>query len=585
MSKIHVMDEGLANKIAAGEVVERPMNVVKELTENAVDAKSTEISIFLRDAGVKEVKVVDNGIGMDREDATLAFSRHATSKLRDLNDLFHIMSLGFRGEALPSIAAVSEVTLKTSNGEEGTEVVIDGGVMQKVSSSDIRVGTSISVRNLFYNTPVRLKYLKNLYAELAVITEYINKMALSYPNIKFTFVNNDKTLLKTDGSGRLLKVINDIYGIQVTKNMIYVEGDSDDYKIHGYISRPEVVKGTRNSITTLVNGRVIKDNELNRTILDAYHTYIAVDKSPIVVMSIEVDPNLVDINVHPTKMDIKFSKIEDLKYLITKLIDDQLQTKNLIQVGIDKVDMSKVETHVTNHYANVNIKDEFDSEKKDEEFAEFENMQLDLQVEEKQEEYHPAEPRIKPMTPIGAIHCTYIIAENEDGMYVIDQHAAAERVNYEKFMRELSKKEKAKMDLLVPIKIELPTNDYLILKQHLDVLDTIGITYEEFGFNTLLIRSTPVWFKKGEEEASIHTVIDMIIETKTFEISKFIEKVATSLACKTSIKANDYISLEDMKVLLEQLRHADNPFTCPHGRPSIIKYTNYDLERLFKRAE
>lgn len=585
MSKIHVMDEGLANKIAAGEVVERPMNVVKELTENAVDAKSTEISIFLRDAGVKEVKVVDNGIGMDREDATLAFSRHATSKLRDLNDLFHIMSLGFRGEALPSIAAVSEVTLKTSNGEEGTEVVIDGGVMQKVSSSDIRVGTSISVRNLFYNTPVRLKYLKNLYAELAVITEYINKMALSYPNIKFTLVNNDKTLLKTDGSGRLLKVINDIYGIQVTKNMIYVEGDSDDYKIHGYISRPEVVKGTRNSITTLVNGRVIKDNELNRTILDAYHTYIAVDKSPIVVMSIEVDPNLVDINVHPTKMDIKFSKIEDLKYLITKLIDDQLQTKNLIQVGIDKVDMSKVETHVTNHYANVNIKDEFDSEKKDEEFAEFENMQLDLQVEEKQEEYHPAEPRIKPMTPIGSIHCTYIIAENEDGMYVIDQHAAAERVNYEKFMRELSKKEKAKMDLLVPIKIELPTNDYLILKQHLDVLDTIGITYEEFGFNTLLIRSTPVWFKKGEEEASIHTVIDMIIETKTFEISKFIEKVATSLACKTSIKANDYISLEDMKVLLEQLRHADNPFTCPHGRPSIIKYTNYDLERLFKRAE
>ena len=313
MSKIHVMDEGLANKIAAGEVVERPMNVVKELTENAVDAKSTEISIFLRDAGVKEIKVVDNGIGMDREDATLAFSRHATSKLRDLNDLFHIMSLGFRGEALPSIAAVSEVTLKTSNGEEGTEVVIDGGVMQKVSSSDIRVGTSISVRNLFYNTPVRLKYLKNLYAELAVITEYINKMALSYPNIKFTLVNNDKTLLKTDGSGRLLKVINDIfindiYGIQVTKNMIYVEGDSDDYKIHGYISRPEVVKGTRNSITTLVNGRVIKDNELNRTILDAYHTYIAVDKSPIVVMSIEVDPNLVDINVHPTKMDIKFSK-------------------------------------------------------------------------------------------------------------------------------------------------------------------------------------------------------------------------------------------------------------------------------------
>ena len=330
MSKIQVMDEVLANKIAAGEVVEKCMNVVKELVENSIDAKADEISIKLIDSGVKEIEVSDNGIGMDENDAKMAFFRHATSKLKNLDDLFYIESLGFRGEALPSIASVSYVTLKTSDGTTGTLVHINGGKDMKVERCDLQKGTTIIVKDLFYNTPVRLKYLKNLYVELAHIVEYVNKMALSYPNIKFTLINNDKTLLSTDGNSDLLKVIYEIYGISVAKKMIPIDGENDDYYISGYISYPEITKSNRNSITTLVNGRVIKNNELNKIIVDCYHTYIHKDRYPIIVLNIDVDPILVDINIHPTKMDIKFSKMDTLSELITKVLTKRLEEITLI---------------------------------------------------------------------------------------------------------------------------------------------------------------------------------------------------------------------------------------------------------------
>jgi len=281
MSKINLMSEDLANKIAAGEVVERCMNVVKELVENSIDANSTSIKIDLIESGVKEIVVTDNGIGMDKEDAMMAFSRHATSKLKTLEDLFNIDSLGFRGEALPSIASVSHVTLKTSNGEVGTEVIVNGGVIESINNSDLKKGTKITVSDLFYNTPVRLKYLKNLYIELSNIVEYVNKMALSYPNIKFVLTNNGKELLNTDGQGNLLKVIYNIYGLEVSKKMIKIEGKNRDYKIEGYISLPEVTRTSRSVITTLVNGRVIKNNDLIKSILDSYHTYIPEGKYPI----------------------------------------------------------------------------------------------------------------------------------------------------------------------------------------------------------------------------------------------------------------------------------------------------------------
>lgn len=592
------MDEVLANKIAAGEVVEKCMNVVKELVENAIDAKATSIKIELMDSGVKEIKVTDDGIGMDREDAVLAFSRHATSKVKNENDLFHIGSLGFRGEALPSIASVSNVTLNTNNGVIGTEVEIHGGKLIAVNPSELAKGTSILVRDLFYNTPVRLKYLKSLYTELAYITEYVNKMALSYPEIRFVLTNNDKVLLKTDGSGRLLKVINDIYGLSVTKKMIEIKNENEDYQISGYISYPELQKSNKNAITLLVNGRVIRNLDIIRYITDSYHTYIPQDRYPIVVMKIDVDPILVDVNVHPTKMDIKFSKMDTLKDLITKTITSKLESLTLIPDAILETTVDENRTRISTVYTPDRFQ-EFDENKKEEEFQEFEKMTLTFETQEETTPYQKnsiednnttsvtteaKKERIKKMYPVGLVHGTYIIAENEDGMYIIDQHAANERVNYEYYLREMSNPKPITMDLLVPITLELTSNEYIILKEHFDILDQLGIGYEEFGFQTLLIRSVPVWLTKSNIEVALRKIFDIITVREDFRLDRYLDHIAATVACKASIKANDHIELSSMEVLLERLRSCENPFTCPHGRPTIITYSKYDLEKLFKRS-
>lgn len=320
MSKIKVLDEILANKIAAGEVVERCSSVVKELVENSIDAFADEIKVELEEAGIKLIRVIDNGKGMDEADASLAFYRHATSKLMDEDDLFRISTLGFRGEALPSIASVSDVTLKTSTGEIGSIIHIKGGKTISIQKGDARIGTIISVRELFYNTPARLKHMKSLYAELASVTDYMNKIALSHPNIKFSLTNNNNTILKTDGRNDLLKTINDIYGIEITKKMVSARSENDDYKITGYISLPEINRSNRNHMITIVNGRVVRNLEINKIINDSYHSYKPDNRYPIVVLTIEVDPILIDVNIHPTKMDIKFSKMEELLSLINNMI-------------------------------------------------------------------------------------------------------------------------------------------------------------------------------------------------------------------------------------------------------------------------
>ena len=583
MSSIKVMDEVLANTIAAGEVVERTLNVVKELVENSIDAKSTSIKIKLTDAGVKEIIVEDNGIGMDREDARLAFLRHATSKLKKVDDLFHIATLGFRGEALPSIASVSIVDLTTSQNQVGTHVVVEAGTIKTIESCDLQQGTTIKVRDLFYNTPVRLKYLKNLYTELALIVEYVNKMALSYPAIKFVLINNDKELLNTAGDGNLLKVIYAVYGIDVAKKMLAINGENEDYVVSGYISYPEVAKTARSVMTTLVNGRVIRNLELNRTILEAYHTYIPKDKYPIVVLNIDVDPILIDINIHPQKMDIKFSKAETLKSLVTDLITKKLKEVLLIPHAnvrdIATIAEVRAQMPLAPPKSPFEIEDVVVEVK-----PEIEEVTFDLETETSPSEEIPTEYRIKEMYPVGIVHKTYIIAENDDGMFIIDQHAAAERINYEKYLKALSAEQKDITNLLVPIRLEFSKDAFIRLKQHLDVLTSIGIQAEEFGDNTLIIRSHPTWLFQGYEKESIEKIIAIILEHGEFVKEKFVEKTAITLACRLSIKANDYISKEEMKYLLDNLRKCENPFTCPHGRPTIITYSNYDLERLFKRA-
>ena len=595
MGTIKVMDEILANKIAAGEVVERCLNVVKELVENSIDAKSTEIKINLIDSGTKKIVVSDNGIGMNKEDAMLAFSRHATSKLKDLDDLFNISSLGFRGEALPSIASVSHIYLQTSKDGIGTSIFLNGGVIEKIENSDLSVGTTIEVKDLFYNTPVRLKYLKNLYTELALIIEYVNKMALSYPSIRFVLTNNEKELLNTSGDGNLLKVIYAVYGIDITKKMIEINGENDDYVISGYIGYPEIAKTSRNVITTLVNGRVIKNPELNRCLVDCYHTYIPKDKFPMIILNIDVDPILIDINIHPQKMDIKFSKLDSLKELITKVINSKLKEILLVpHANIrDLNTIYEVEDSLPVNTINYELDEEEESVKetspnREELSFDFDNdnkitgVKTEEVVEEEKE--NKDEYRIKEMIPVGIVHKTYIIAENASGMYIIDQHAAAERINYEKVLNALLKDDYKVIDLLVPIRLEYPKDEFIRIKEHMDIIKSIGITLEEFGDNTFIVRSHPTWFFEGYEREAIEKIIAITLEKGEFDKERFIYKTASTMACKMSIKANDYLDLDTAKILLDNLRRCDNPFTCPHGRPTIITYSNYDLERLFKRA-
>ncbi len=594
MGKIEVMSENLANKIAAGEVVERCMNVVKELVENSIDAKATEIKINLVDSGVKEITIIDDGVGMDKDDAILAFSRHATSKIKSLEDLFYVSSLGFRGEALPSIAAVSLVDLKTCNGEVGTHIVIDGGEIKEVSESDLKQGTRITVKNLFYNTPVRLKYLRNLYTELANICEYINKMALSFPNVRFVLTNNDKTLLNTDGSGNLLKVIGNIYGMELTKKMIEVDTSNDDYELYGFISFPDCARSAKSNINILVNGRVIRNTEINKIILEAYHMYIPDGKIPIIVLNISVDPILIDVNVHPTKMDIKFSKMDTLKELLLNSIKEKLESINLIK-NMDTYDSKEIELELDSSFNSSKEEKIVAEDKNDSNESMFVKLDLDNVVSDEKEPYEETRNTndnedeesciIKKMYPVGVVDATYIVAENEDGMFLIDQHAAHERINYEKYLEKLSSHDNNSIDLLVPIKIELVNKEYLILKEHFDLLQEMGFVVEEFGINTIIIRSHPYWLPSNKADDCIKKIIDIIISSEDFDKKKFIDRVAAGVACKASVKAHDVLSQEEMIDLLEQLRKTKNPFACAHGRPTIISYSFYELEKMFKRIK
>ena len=594
MANIKVMDEILANKIAAGEVVERCSSVVKELVENSIDAGATEITVELEDAGTKMIRVIDNGKGMDKEDALLAFQRHATSKLKEEEDLYRINTLGFRGEALPSIASVSNIVLKTSTGEVGTIVHISGGKIINQTNGDARKGTIMSVNDLFYNTPARLKHLKSLYSELANVSDYMNKIALSYPNIKFTLINNEQVLLKTDGRGELLKTIKDIYGLEVVKKMFRVEASNDDYKVEGYISYPEVNRSTRNHIITIVNGRVVRNMDINRIINDSYHSYKPDNRYPIVVLEIEVDPSLIDVNIHPTKMDIKFSKMDMLMELISNMIKKVLDKKNLIpevEVSRPKLEEEKIIKSVKEDKPKYQ---EFTlnltrTEENEEPYVVI-NEDLIVKKEEPKEENSEEKEekqneRMPELYPVGLVHGTYIICQNEKGMYLIDQHAAKERINYEIFKKELGNPKKNKISMLFPLTLEFTNSEFIILKEHFDLLRDINIDIEEFGLNSVIIKAHPTWLPKGYEEQAIRKIIEVVLVTeKEFNIEKFNEKIAIMLSCKLAIKANMNLTLLEMETLINDLRKCDNPFNCPHGRPTTIFYTNYDLEKLFKRS-
>lgn len=596
MNKIHVMSESLANKIAAGEVVERISSVVKELVENSIDANSKIIIVDLIDSGMKSIKVTDDGIGMSHDDALLSFERHATSKIKKDDDLFFIETLGFRGEALASIASVSKVDLYTSEGDVGTHIKIEGGKLIKDEDADARKGSIIEVKDLFYNTPARLKYLKSDASELASVTNYIEYLSLSHPEISFTLTNNSKRIVYTTGENDLLKTIHEIYGYSVSSNMISIEGYNDDYEINGYICKPVILRSTRNYMITIVNGRVISNNEVNRTINDAYFRFKPDNKYPICVIRIETDPTLIDVNIHPSKHDIKFSKIDSLKELLTKTISSALRKTLLVQ---DVVNRINIDSAYLNSQNDISIDNNVNNN--------IDNNSNEIQVKEVQEEFNfgntkefsdikesvressntvkrPNEDiRNLNLTPIAIIHKTYIVAEDESGMYLIDQHAAHERINYERIMKDFKEHKIYKTKLLVPITIELSPSDFIKIKNHLEDLNSFGFTVEEFGINTIIVKEHPTWLRVGYESEIIYKIISIFLSEKDFDYVKFNNRVIATIACKSSVRANEEISLKEAKEIIDQLILCDNPYNCAHGRPTIIKYSNYDLARMFKR--
>ena len=594
MGKIKIMDDNLANKIAAGEVVEKCVSVVKELVENSIDAGSDEIKIEVKEAGTKLIKVTDNGSGMEHSDALLAFQRHATSKLLDEIALFRISSLGFRGEALPSIASVSKVTLKTSTGGVGTKIEIDGGKLIEDVPADARCGTQIEVKNLFYNTPARLKYLNSIYSELANVCEYVNKIALSYPEKKITLISDDKVILNTDGSGNLLKVIKEIYGSDVARKMKKISVFNDDYDVDGFVSLPEVTRSSRNHMITLVNHRVIRNVELNRAINDAYHTYKPETRYPVVVLNINTDPSLIDVNVHPSKLDIKFSNFDDLKELIKsgikKVLDESLLIPKIESSKpiLDK--KPKIEIQQLNLEREKIIEDNtidyslFDSDVMEVNedivnYNENEDNNIKNYSEEKKKVIMPE------MYPVGLAKGPYIICHNELGLYMIDQHAAKERINYEGYKKAFANPIEGSIKMLIPLTLEFPSNEFIIIKQNIDILKSMHFDIEESGINSFIIKEHPTWIKEGFENESIKKLIEVLIsEEKNFSIEKFREKAAIMLSCKMAIKANMNISMKEMESLIDDLRKCENPYTCPHGRPTTIFYSNYELEKMFKRA-
>lgn len=704
MGNIQLLDEHLSNMIAAGEVVERPASVVKELVENAIDASATTIEIHVEEGGLELIRIVDNGQGMDREDCSLAFERHATSKISNARDLFRIRTLGFRGEALPSIAAVSrmELTSSQSSSQIGTRITIEGGQLGEAKDVAAVKGTEICVRSLFFNTPARLKYMKSIATEVGHISDYVNRLALTHPSIAFTLTHNGKTLLQTSGDGKLLHVMAAIYGVQVAKLLLPISGETLDFRWSGFLSKTEVTRANRSYLSTLVNGRYVRSYSLNNAIMRGYHTLLPIGRYPIVALQIEMDPTLVDVNVHPAKLEAKFSKEDELCSAIEQSVKETLRqglgivrpmvsaprakvVNQIVQPQFDlqlpkstppvssrieasprlrewmaKQEYSRKESDVittqlamdqaTERPAIMETQVRYESEsesprtvqmpregmqpalgdewaserhawnarqdvsdpvKVDEgEFpAPGEGLQTDAlwtqtEISESQEEVVqtqeppkqvkldvvPAQDEdsaVPVMYPVGQVHGTYIVAQNDNGMYLIDQHAAQERIFYEFFMQKLASEDVTSQMMLFPHTVEYTTAEASKLEKRLSQLQEFGLEVESFGGRTFIVRAHPHWFPEGAELEVIEELIQFVLEAgenSQANVVQMREKAAIMMSCKASIKANRFLTHAEMESLLNQLRATSSPFTCPHGRPIVIHFTGYDLEKMFKRV-
>ena len=705
MGKINILSAELSNKIAAGEVVERPSSVVKELVENSIDAGSTNIKVIIKEFGIQQIRIIDNGSGISNDDLARAFLRHATSKISADYDLFHIETLGFRGEALASISSVSKVTIKSCAGEaQGKMLVLEGGkVVSEEYYAPIK-GTDLSVENLFYNTPARLKYLRNPHTEQANITNIIHKFALSYPNVAFELHIDGKITFKTYGDGDVHKILSKIYNMGVARNMIEFSGNNDDYKVFGYISVPEETRASKNYINIFINGRYIKNYGIQNAIIDAYGTLLMINRYPLCVINIEMDPILLDVNVHPTKQEVRLSKEAELIRLIKEVIAERLSNYTYIPQGMNNVltkkEKAKIEKinfldELDNKFGDVEDKNIFSEEKKEPEV----DLEVELSFPDTQEEVashviqedeflfggdlltnsaeekipvqskentfnqrsktqriksdlpdlsyssHPRDNRNKfgdkptkkeienfmnfskkednasyddrtekvvsnvvkddshfneikdakivqdddtkvrtlpDLKVLAQIFKTYILSEADNKLFLIDQHAAAERYNYEKLQREFIERKNYKKQMLIPLMFDFSVEEAAEVRNNLEKFEELGIVFEEFGDNSYVVREFPGWIEEDEEQM-IKIIVEKVLRNNNITFNELRNDAIAMASCKMSIKANQVLTDVEMNKVISDLYECKNPFTCPHGRPIITKMEKKDLEKMFKR--
>ena len=705
MGKINILSAELSNKIAAGEVVERPSSVVKELVENSIDAGSTNIKVIIKEFGIQQIRIIDNGSGISNDDLARAFLRHATSKISADYDLFHIETLGFRGEALASISSVSKVTIKSCAGEaQGKMMVLEGGkVVSEEYYAPIK-GTDLSVENLFYNTPARLKYLRNPHTEQANITNIIHKFALSYPNVAFELHVDGKITFKTYGDGDVHKILSKIYNMGVARNMIEFSGSNDDYKVFGYISVPEETRASKNYINIFINGRYIKNYGIQNAIIDAYGTLLMINRYPLCVINIEMDPILLDVNVHPTKQEVRLSKEAELIRLIKEVIAERLSNYTYIPQGMNNVltkkEKAKIEKinfldELDNKFGDVEDESIFSAEQSEvadnvQDESSFTDNQTELAshvvqedeflfggdlltnsdeektlVQSKENTFvqrnktqriksdlpdlsyssHPRDNRNKfgdkptkkeienfmnfskkednssyddraekvvsnvvkddshfneikdakivqdddtkvrtlpDLKVLAQIFKTYILSEADNKLFLIDQHAAAERYNYEKLQREFIERKNYKKQMLIPLMFDFSVDEAAEVRNNLEKFEELGIVFEEFGDNSYVVREFPGWIEEDEEQM-IKIIAEKVLRNNNITFNELRNDAIAMASCKMSIKANQVLTDVEMNKVISDLYECKNPFTCPHGRPIITKMEKKDLEKMFKR--
>lgn len=620
---IQVLDQETINKIAAGEVIERPSSVVKELVENAIDAGATAVTIEIKDGGISFIRITDNGSGISKDDIPMAFLRHSTSKIKSIEDLMNVSSLGFRGEALSSIAAVSQVELitKTADDFTGSRYVIEGGneiSLEEVGAPD---GTTFIVRNLFYNTPVRRKFLKTAATEAGYVNALIEHLSLSHPDISFRFINNNQNKLHTSGNMNLKDIIYGVYGRDITSNLMEISGKTQDVEITGFIGKPVICRGNRGYENYYINGRYIKSSIITKAIEEAYKGYIMPHNYPFTAIHFKINPSIMDVNVHPTKMELRFSKNEFVYRFVLETVKECLANRELaarVKLPDSKpyqaprieppresfynstessVKQKTVnENQTTGFIKNITdytkmpptrLPEPFEIKRSDEMIKEDKKI---YEAEKKQEaeqlsmfdtplmsEKAKADYRI-----IGQLFETYWLIEYEDKFYMMDQHAAHEKILYERFMNHLKVKDMDTQMIMPPVIIELNMQQEDAYKRNKQAFSRLGFEIEEFGGNAYKVNGLPAGLPNVNLKQMLIDMIDGLTDDNSTDLDIITERVAT-MSCKAAVKGNNKLSFEEAKELIEELMQAENPYNCPHGRPTLIVMSKYEVERKFKR--